>query len=298
MCSRGDHWEFISKIDKFNGEDFYLWKYEMQLAFRASRVLAVVEGTEKREEADDKDAWDDKDCLAVMLICSAVDKKHLQQLMMCKTSAQMWSRLTMLHQQNDRYVLLEQFWTYQMQEGDDITSHVSAVETMARQIEDLGEKPSDGAITFMILCSLPPSYTFLRDAWESVPEEQQTVEALTRRLLKKESQDKTGSDEEEAADKAFFAAKIGFGGSKLNNATIHGQKKHMMDRIAAVKKNAYCYFCHEKGHWERACEKRKQTEENNVNSRNDGVPSSAGTYPQSANPMWLADFVAATKNKT
>lgn len=47
MMSRGDHWEFMSHLKfRFNGEMFYVWKFQMQLDFRAGGVLAVVEGTE------------------------------------------------------------------------------------------------------------------------------------------------------------------------------------------------------------------------------------------------------------
>lgn len=146
-----------------------------------------------------------------------------------------------------------------MQEGDDRTSHVSTVETMARQIEDLGEKPpSDDAITFVILCSLPPSYRGLREAWDSVSKEEQTIEALTRRLLKRERWNKTSGVEEEAADKALFAAKIGSSGNKPN-ATIPEQKKQLMqDWMVALKKMSKCYYCHEIGHCKRECEKRNR----------------------------------------
>lgn len=57
---------------------------------------------------------------------------------------------------------------------------------MATQIKDVREDISDIAIMAKVLRSLPSRYNALQTAWDSVPEENQSLDNLLERLLKEE----------------------------------------------------------------------------------------------------------------
>ena len=69
-------------------------------------------------------------------------------------------------------------------------SHVTAIETFARQLEDLGSPLTEAQIITKITCTLPPSFRPLLSAWENLETSKKTLQLLTARLIKEESMNK------------------------------------------------------------------------------------------------------------
>ena len=67
----------------------------MRIALDGRDIFPIVNGTEKLDDAEDKEAWRKKDNLAKWIITTAVDQEHLAMIINCKTSAEMWERLVL-----------------------------------------------------------------------------------------------------------------------------------------------------------------------------------------------------------
>jgi DUF2075 family protein len=61
----------------------------MTILPKAKKLWQIASGKELREEAKNKDEWDDLDSVASMYITQGVDKNHILVLNY-ETSAQMW----------------------------------------------------------------------------------------------------------------------------------------------------------------------------------------------------------------
>jgi hypothetical protein len=92
----------VSHITKFQGSNFQLWKFQMQLVLDAKDIMGVVEGSEAKphQNANSLKEWEKKDKAGKMYICAALSEKIVEHLLNCKTSSQMWKRLSVLHEQN------------------------------------------------------------------------------------------------------------------------------------------------------------------------------------------------------
>ena len=66
-----------------------------------------------------------------------------------------------------------------MSPKDDIASHITKVESLARRLKDLGDEPKETDVITKIICTLPASYRGLRSAWDSTPADEQTLANLT-----------------------------------------------------------------------------------------------------------------------
>ena len=56
--------EGFGAVYKFTGKQFNLWKNQMRIALDGRDIFPIVNGTEKLDDAEDKEAWRKKDNLA------------------------------------------------------------------------------------------------------------------------------------------------------------------------------------------------------------------------------------------
>lgn len=135
-----------------------------------------------------------------------------------------------------------------MDTNDSVMQHVAKVRNMANALINLGEQVSDTAIMAKILASLPTKYNALQTAWDSVDVPRQTLDNLLERLIKEENR-LTAEDE---AATALAALTVKDKGKSIPGANT-SQKGHNNK-----KRDAECYYCHKKGHFERYCRKKKR----------------------------------------
>lgn len=179
-------------VTKFNGQDFTVWKFQTERFLDGHELFDVVNGT-KQKPATNSDDWVKKDKKAQMVICNAIDTAQIRNIMNCKTSAAMWTRLETLYEQKNAtnvHIKMQKFFEYKMETSDSIANHVAKIETMASELEDLGNGQTAMAIVTKVLHSLPKSYRHVIAAWDAVAEDKRTMEELVPRLLKEESLDK------------------------------------------------------------------------------------------------------------
>ena len=65
-------------------------------------------------------------------------------------------------------------------------AHITAVESMASQLQDLEAPVPEEAVMMKIITTLPDDYRFLETAWDSTPDENKNLENLRARLVQEE----------------------------------------------------------------------------------------------------------------
>ncbi|UYV62920.1 hypothetical protein LAZ67_2002452 [Cordylochernes scorpioides] len=145
----------LPQIQNFNGDNFHLWKFQMEIILEAKDLLSITDDSEVKPEIEDIakfSEWKKKDAKSKMLITTALEFKYLQQIVNCQTSAEMWKKLSTIYElksETNKYLLQQRFFEYKMNPNDNIASHISKVETQAQQMKDLGNfKPNNALMTF------------------------------------------------------------------------------------------------------------------------------------------------------
>ena len=244
-----------SHVTKFNGSNFPFWKFQVSLVLKQHDLMDVVLGKQVQPQQADPvtDAntkaiasWNKRDNSASCCIVATIEETFQRSLINCKSSKEMWDRLAAQYEQavsENKYFLQQRFYNYSFQQGHDVMSHITEIETLASQLSDLGEIQSENQIITKVLCTLPPSFRSVVSAWENVEEAKRKLPLLTTRLLKEESLNKMHESEESAEDKAFFSRRS----NQVRPKDAQSSKK-IDKRI--------CYFCDpngKTGHVEECC---------------------------------------------
>ncbi|XP_071648490.1 uncharacterized protein [Temnothorax longispinosus] len=236
----------VGQVPKFDGTNFFGWKFQMSAALTACGVYEVVDGTRARPAAERDElmkAWVKDNAKAMYLISKSLEYKHLESLLVCSTTKEMWDGLARIHQQNsaaNKLLLMQRFHEYRMSPTDTAIQHVAKIQNMARQLLDLGENVSDLTIMAKILASLTSKFSTLQRAWDSVDPARKTLENLQERLIKEESRlDAEGGEIAALAAIRISGEKAG-GSKKKEDSKSKEEKKAWREK---KKKNVECYVC-------------------------------------------------------
>ncbi|PBC25191.1 Copia protein [Apis cerana cerana] len=74
-------------------------------------------------------------------------------------------------------MLLQQWYSYQKQPDDDVTTHIVKLENLAHRLQTLSEKIPNQMIITKILITLPPSFKYFISAWESTQPNERTYQS-------------------------------------------------------------------------------------------------------------------------
>lgn len=257
--------KYISHISKFDGSNFSFWKFQLKLVLENHGLVELVEGTDLLPSAivlladnsnnaavttrDTKiKEWKQRDITARNFIVSSLDEKCQRTLMTCTTAHGMWIRLKTQYEltsQENKHLLMTKFMSYEYEQGNNIISHITAIEELATQLSDLGTPVSDGQVMTKITMTLPPSYRPFLSAWNNIEESKKTIALLTTRLQCEENMSKmAGMAIGNQSDSAFFA-------SKQKPAKWHPSSTNLNDsqnkKKNANAKRPKCNFCTKRG---------------------------------------------------
>lgn len=103
-------------IEKFSGENFQLWKYQMEIIFRAEGLTELINGKvirpDNASEAKLRKEWEELNAKAMLIISTSMQYEQLQTVMACETAADMWKRLKIIHEQRsaiNKVILKQKF---------------------------------------------------------------------------------------------------------------------------------------------------------------------------------------------
>lgn len=254
----------ISHITKFDGNNFSFWKFQLKLILEHHGLVDIVEGKEPMPKAidlhsDNSNAtevaardeliknWKQKDNASRNFIVSSLDERCQRSLMNCTTSSQMWSRLKTqfeLVSQENKHLLMAKFMGYEYGTGNKIMDHITAVETLATQLTDLGSPISEEQIITKIVMTLPSSYRPFLSAWNNVEDNKKTLSLLTLRLQAEENMSKVAelTVSNSSPDAAFWASKGRQKPQRQQNET-NDWLGNAKDTAKRGQKKPQCDFC-------------------------------------------------------
>lgn len=244
----------LKHVTKFDGQNFQIWKFQMNTIFVACDLLEVVNGSEARPMNNEAHtvaykSWLKRNAKAMFLISSSMDPKQMDSLLLiltCTTAHEMWNKLTTIHEQKsatNKLILTQKFHEYRMNPSDSVVQHVAKVQNMAQQLKDVEEQVSDVAIRAKILASLPAKFNALKTAWDSVAVDDQKIDSLIERLIKEEMRI-TADDSLPSA----FTVAMNIKSDSVNKG------KHLTNKSSGIT----CYRCHRKGHFARSCSQKNK----------------------------------------
>lgn len=241
--------EGLRLVDKFNGDNFSLWKFKMEMILSAKDLWDIVDKSElpPPSTADERDKKDyERRCKrAFAVIATNLVDKEMAHIKACKGPAEAWTTLCNIHEAKSLSNILflrRKFFTVKMEEGGDMLDHINKVKSLADQLTclDVGVKDEDVVMT--LLESLPPSYEHLITALETRPVKELTVEFITSRLMHEVSKRKEREPQGEDA------------------AMVSRQDKKVSSTPRQEART--CYKCGKPGHIARNCWSTKEVANN------------------------------------
>jgi transposase InsO family protein len=254
--------EAFRVLEKFDGENFHLWKFKMQLVLEEKDLWEIVTGSEEHPGNSDekiKIAYERKERKALATICLNLKDSQLSHVRAASSAKEAWSKLEKLYETKslaNHLFLRRKFFNTRKEEGDTMITHINKVKTMAEQLDAIGAPVKADDVVMTLLSSLPTSYDNLIVALESRSDDL-SLEFTTARLIHEEKRRKeTQQDGQEKGAEAFFVSK-------------HKSKKNFGQHDKR-KKPGNCNYCKKPGHWARDCRKRAadQNEQKKVDQAN------------------------------
>ena len=151
------------EIEKFNGQSFELWKLKMEdLLVDKDQWIAIDPGTKPTTMSDED--WKKLDRKAKSTIRLCVSDSVLLNVSGEATMNTLWEKLGTLYQSKslvNKLFLRKNMYNLRMKDGDSVTEHLNAFNTVVSQLSSVDIKISDEDKCISLLCSLP-------DSWDSL----------------------------------------------------------------------------------------------------------------------------------
>ena len=151
------------EIEKFNGHCFELWKLKMEvLLVDEDQWIAVDPGTKPSGVTDEE--WKKLDQKAKSTIRLCVSDSVLLNVSGEATAKALWVKLGTLYQSKslvNKLFMWKKLYNPRMKDGDLVTEHLNAFNTVVSQLSYADIKISDEDKCISLLCSLP-------DLWDSL----------------------------------------------------------------------------------------------------------------------------------
>jgi hypothetical protein len=177
----------------------------------------------------------------------------------------MWTRLETQYLQraaDNKHLLHRDFLNLRPTAGEDIMVHITALESMATELNDLGVNISEHDLITTIMCTLPARFGFLASSWDNVPDNERSMDALRARIVSEQRRIELRHIEEQASlpptterdDSALSATGI--------QRTPHmrnirgGRGRSYGQREVIDRDTAKCTYCGKSRHYEFECRLR------------------------------------------
>lgn len=269
-------------ITKLNNENYFTWKFKMELLLIKDEVWHVISGTPMTLSSDRSnqaavDVWKKSDDKARAMIGLLVEDNQLSHIRSKTTAKQMWETLKEYHEKStlsNKVILMRQICGAKMEEGGDMEEHIDQLTGLFQKLVALGETElSDNWTVAMILSSLPPSYNTLVTALETRPEADLTLSLVQSKLIGEHRQRKA-------------------------NGSIDNQSNNDSAMRVSEKETKLCFFCKRSGHLKRSCSSYiawKERQERKTSEQAKLVGRNVSTTKSEQNEEYL--FMVTTKGK-
>jgi len=245
--------------NKFDGNNYRLWKYQLLNLLEAHGLLDVADGTTARPttEMDKILVWRQTNAKAKAVITNSLDYTQLEFVVELETAKQMLDKLDALHDtktEANKVSFLQEFYALRMSPQETVTQFISRVESHVRQLTDAKKTIGDDERIAVMLSGLPSKFNTVITMFKSRTNDKRTVTQLQRDLIDAE-QLMQKTDEGTVALAATAKNTVG------KNAKTDGKPK---------QKKFRCYACGKMGtHYARDCKTRSDNEKTKQDQHRD-----------------------------
>ncbi|KAF2883240.1 hypothetical protein ILUMI_22933, partial [Ignelater luminosus] len=166
-------------------ENWPVWKFRTVIALKAKKLYDVVENPRDENVSKyDLSKWIKRDQLTQDFIVAKMNEGLINHILNFDT-VHIWQKLLTVYDKKSevkRTYGAINFFNYEY-EGQGLAAHVSSLENIRNQLEQLDEDMSDRILITKMLMTLPNEFSHFASAWESVDKNKQTLNKLMLRLL-------------------------------------------------------------------------------------------------------------------
>jgi len=259
----------IAKIVKLKDSSNYpMWKFQIDIMFKSSGLYEIVTGEELKQEsmsAAQKKDYNRRDAKAMKYIITSCEHSVLVHIMTCLDSKTMYSKLKSSFEKDSgqmKITLLNSFYTFKINNTDNIQQQISALEFIAHRIKGLGEDISETMIISKVISALPEEYAHFHSAWESTAESERSLSNLMARLADEQRMNGGKSKEvENRNQQAAFKVSSYPGRSSGPPGRTSGQVRcyscgkmgHKAPACRSKPEKKFCSICKKGNHTESSC---------------------------------------------
>ena len=289
MATSGND-EAFTRIEKFNGQNFHLWKFKIQMILEEKDLWKIVIGDEVEPNGEgttdtQRRQYQRRERKAFATICLSLGDEQLSLVRSARTAKDAWAKLESHYEVKslaNKLFLRKKYFTTSMGPDDSMTEHLNKMKDIASQLEALGASVSEEDQVATLLCSLPDSYSGLITALESRADDL-SLEFVTARLLHEEQKRKESNESKDIGEKALLC-------QKSKNDKVKNTK---------FKRKGKCHNCGLPGHWARECRKPKQNQQSdNRNKREEAsygaTVQNSSLFTDSKESAWYIDSGASS----
>lgn len=275
LCCRlnvnmGDNNDSVKITELQDVKDWSRWKFQIRILLEDLEIFGIVTGdipkpvVERRQNeteaqahsrsAEELKEWSRKDIKAQKYLSTTIGDQAIIHIMNYGTAKEMWDKLHAVYEQKSEtsiHLLQQKFFAYQFEEKG-VANHISMLEDLAKQLEDLAAPILPSMLITRILTTLPSSYNHFHAAWESTVSKDRTITNLTSRLLVEEARIAAA---EEQFNSTAFAARV-----SLQHRTYSSGQPNVRKPNQHSAKPGKCFKCDKVGHWRRDCPMLKSGE--------------------------------------
>uniref|UniRef100_A0AAV1TIF2 Retrovirus-related Pol polyprotein from transposon TNT 1-94-like beta-barrel domain-containing protein n=1 Tax=Peronospora matthiolae TaxID=2874970 RepID=A0AAV1TIF2_9STRA len=184
-----------ARINKFQGTNYYTWKFKMQMVLEERDLCEVTCGEVKLDHCTNvmaQSTFKRKLRKALAIICLAMEDSQLPLVRSAIGAYDAWSVQEGHYEKKslaNKLFLRRRFFTTMMDEGDDVLEHINMLKTVAEQLDAVGAPVSEDDLVITLIGSLRESYQFLITALESRADSL-TLDLVTSRLMHEDMKSK------------------------------------------------------------------------------------------------------------
>ena len=156
------HSTVSTKLERFDGSDYPQWKFKLRLILEEEGLLECISLPPPQSTSLAYLAWQKHDLRARSIIIRALDNSQIPRVQAATTARQIMEMLDEDYEPISivsKHFLMEKLFSIRMQEVDTMADHLNQVFTTVNKLKAMGEQISDTQTSFVVLNSLPQSYS-------------------------------------------------------------------------------------------------------------------------------------------
>ena len=149
-------------IGKLNGDNYYGWKFNVEMYLKGCDVWDIVSGDETLVEGADEDTkrkFRKRDQFALSKICLSIMESIQIYVRNCKTAKEAWESLKNHFEENTLSKKVQWYKNlFTLRLGNNsMEEHVNILKTIYEHLESLGSPVDENILVMVLISTLPDS---------------------------------------------------------------------------------------------------------------------------------------------